>query len=103
MTARTSELLAVELDTLGLTTMARLARQDIFHDYLSPHATPTMSLVEMLAGAARGCDDDKRAVQIRALRDRVINGDFDADEEEADAWAASPEGQEVFGKLVKGE
>ena len=103
MTARTSELLAKELDTLGLTTMAKLARQDMFHDYLSPHATPTMSLVDMLMGAAAGCPDGKRMAQIRDLRNRVIDGDFDADGEESDDWAKSPEGQATFSALTKGK
>lgn len=103
MTARTSELLAKELDTLGLTTLAKLARQDMFHDYLSPHATPTMSLVDMLVGAAQGCPDGKRGKQILNLRQRVIDGDFDADEAESEEWAASPEGQATFAKLIEGK
>jgi hypothetical protein len=34
------------------------------------------------------------------LRRRVIDGEFDASGEEGDEWAASPEGQETFRKLV---
>ena len=103
MTARTSELLAKALDECGLPTMATLARVDMFHDFLSPHATPTMHLVEMLAGAANACRSNTRAAAIRHLRERVINGDFDADSEESEDWAKSEEGQATFNKLVKGE
>ncbi len=103
MTARTSELLAVALEAVGLTAMAKLARHDMFHDYLSPHATPTMGLADMLVGAATGCPDGKRMAKILQLRDRVIAGDFDADDAEADAWAKSEEGQASFAKLVEGK
>jgi len=103
MTARTSELLAKALDEVGLTTMAKLARQDMFHDYLSPQATPTMGLVDMLSGAAQGCPDGRRMRAIIALRQRVIDGDFDADSEESEAWANSPEGQATFAKLLEGK
>ena len=79
MTARTSELLAKALDEVGLTTMAKLARQDIFHDFLSPHATPVLELATLLQGAVAGCPDKARAERIRQLGRRVINGEFDAE------------------------
>ena len=82
MTARTSELLAKELDNVGLTVIAKLARQDMFHDFLSEHATPVMGLVDMLVGAAAGCPDGRRMAAILHLRDRVVAGEFDADEAE---------------------
>jgi len=103
MTARTSELLAKELDIVGLIGMARLARDDHFHDFLSPLELPEIELVEMLGVAAAGCPDVARAASIRYLRDRVINGDFDADKAESDAWAASEDGQEAFNMLIRGD
>ena len=101
MTARTSELLAKALDEVGLTTMAKLARQDIFHDFLSPHATPVLELATMLQGAVAGCPDKARAERIRQLGRRVVNGEFDADSEESEDWAKSEEGQATFGELLK--
>jgi hypothetical protein len=41
-----------------------------------------------------------KAEGIRALRQRVIDGEFDASAEEGDEWAASPEGQEAFRRLM---
>jgi hypothetical protein len=103
MTARTSELLAQELDNVGLTVIAKLARQDMFHDYLSEHATPVMGLVDMLVGAAAGCPDGRRMAAILHLRDRVVAGEFDADEAESEAWAKSEEGCAAFNELGKGK
>ena len=103
MTARTSELLAKELDIVGLIGMARLARDDHFHDFLSPLELPEIELVEMLGVAAAGCPDVSRAAAIITLRDRVINGEFDADKAESDAWAESEDGQEAFNMLIRGK
>jgi len=103
MTARTSELLAKELDIVGLIGMAKLAREDHFHDFLSPLDLPEIALVEMLGVAAAGCPDAMRRMAMITLRDRVINGDFDADKAESDAWAASEDGQEAFNMLIRGK
>jgi hypothetical protein len=37
------------------------------------------------------------------LRQRVINGDFDASSEESEAWAESEEGQDTFRRLINKE
>jgi hypothetical protein len=103
MTARTSELLAVELDNIGLKELARMARKDEFHDYLSPHAMPETYLVHLLAFAAKHAPDPIVKNMIIALRARVIDGDFDADLKESDDWAMSPEGQEAFDSLIRRE
>ena len=104
MTARTSELLAVELDKVGLIGMAKLAREDHFHDFLSPLDMPEIELVEMLSAAAMSClenDDFQRQDKIWKLRDDVINGKYDADKAESDAWAKSPEGRATMGRLIR--
>jgi len=36
------------------------------------------------------------------LRQRVIDGEFDASKAESDAWAASPEGRQAFRDLLGG-
>ena len=100
MTARTSELLAVELDKVGLRGMAKMAREDTFHDFLGPLDNGVGELIDMLRVAAAGCPDAMRRMEIINLRDRVLNGDFDADTKESEEWAASPEGQEAFRDLL---
>ena len=44
--------------------------------------------------------EPQRAKAILDLRDRVINGDFDASAEESEEWANSPEGQDAM-RLVE--
>lgn len=105
MTARTSELLAKALEDVGLIGMARLARDDHFHDFLSPLDLPEIELVEMLIVAGRNCPDATRAYLIGDLAGRVIKGEFDADKAESDAWAESEDGREAikdFGKSFWG-
>jgi hypothetical protein len=94
MTAKTSEQLALTLEAHGFTDLARRARNDEFHDYLSNEPLPALDLVrELLSIGTRA------ALEIRM---RVINGEFDASREESDEWAASPEGQEALGALING-
>jgi len=89
----TKDLLAEALREIGLTDMATLAATGYYHDFLSPLDLPEMQLAHDLATV--GTDD------AMALRRRVINGEFDANLEESDAWAKSPEGQEAFRLLTK--
>lgn len=99
MTAKTSETLALALEAIGLTQLAAKARTDEYHDYLSPHALPELMLVTDLMLAAQDVDDDASRLQILELRQRVINGDFDASREESEEWARSPDGIETFTEL----
>lgn len=80
--------------------MIRQAVEGYYHDYLSPLATPEVQLVADLRALASlpATPRDSRPL-LRAVAQRVIAGDFDATKEEADAWAASPEGQETFAAL----
>lgn len=89
----TKEILATALREAGLPTMADLALTGYYHDYESPLDTPDLQL-----------ERDLRAVgtpAAEAVRQRHLNGDFDASTEESDAWASSPEGQATFAKLVR--
>lgn len=92
MTAKTSEFLATELDKAGLPDLAIRARRDEFHDFLSPHTFPELTLVEALRIAG--------TPEAIAIRTRVIDGEFDASTEESDDWARSPEGQEMLSMLT---
>ena len=78
--------------------MSNKAGEGYYHNFLSPLDLPEITLVNDLAKAAAECPD--RAQSILALRKRVINGEFDANKEESDAWAESPEGQEAYRRLI---
>lgn len=90
--AHTKDLLAAALREAGLDDMADKAAEGYYHDFLSPLATPEMQLAEDLA--AIGTD------AALALRERHINGEFDASVEESDVWADSPEGQDAMRGLL---
>jgi hypothetical protein len=94
----TKDKLADALSSVGLTDMAAKARDGYYHDFLSPLALPEMQLLNDLGIAATTTHRDKQET-IMALRKRVIDGDFDASQEESEAWAESEDGQDTFRKL----
>lgn len=94
MTAQSSQKLADALRAAGFETLAQRAELDEFHDYLSPHDLPAITLNIELAALGPGA---------KAIRARFLDGDFDATAEEGDAWAASPDGQDAFGRLIRGD
>lgn len=100
MTTHTKDLLADELLKLGLMDMSLKARDGYYHDFLSPLATPELQLCHDLITMSEGTPNRDA---ILALRQRVINGDFDASKEESDDWAASAEGQDAFRRLIGGK
>jgi hypothetical protein len=89
----TKDLLAAELQRIGLTGMALKAATGFYHDFLSPLDLPTTALVNDLAAAGTPA--------ALTLRNRVIEGEFDATQQESEEWANSSEGQETFAALVK--
>jgi hypothetical protein len=97
ITANSSERLARELDRIGQPGLAANARANQYHDYLSDSATPATDLVHELGQISQ------RSASAAELRKRVMEGEFDAPDDESDEWAASAEGQETFGKLLRGE
>lgn len=96
----TKDMLAAALREAGLGEMAERAATGYYHDFLSPLALPELQLMDDLAVAAAK-HPASMTDKILALRNRVMNGDFDASKEESDDWAASPEGRATFAKLVK--
>lgn len=90
----TKDKLAAELTKANLPQMAARASEGYYHDYLSPLAMPCMQLATDLKDAGTPA--------ALALRVRHLNGEFDATKEEGDDWAKSPDGQEVFSKLMDG-
>jgi hypothetical protein len=95
--------LAEALREVGLTTMADAAATGYYHDFLSPLPMPSMALAEDLAEVAGNpaMPPDQKAA-VLAVRERHLNGDFDATAAESDEWAASPEGREAMSKLASG-
>jgi hypothetical protein len=98
--AHTKDKLARALRAIDLEAMAVKAEEGYYHDYLSPLAMPSVQLVNDLLEAASD-PEQPRVAEILVLRDRVINGDFDASEKESDDRAKSAEGQEAFSRLVR--
>src|SRR3954466_10081096 len=92
----TKDMLAEALRAVGLNEMAVAASKGYYHDFLSPLDLPEIALCQHLAEEARLHPDRP---EIGALRDLLSTGGFDANEEESEAWAASPEGQAAFAAL----
>jgi hypothetical protein len=91
----TKDVLANELRAAGLDEMAEKAATGYYHDFLSPLATPCVQLAHDLHAAGTSA--------AMALYRRHMNGEFDASLEESEEWARSPDGQDAFGKLVRGK
>lgn len=81
----TKDKLAQALREIGLDKLADKAASGYWHDYLSPLTFPTADIVGRLVALHR--PDATR------LAEAIMNGEFDASKEEADAWANSPEGK----------
>jgi len=89
------DFLAGELTKAGLTEMAAKAATGYYHDFLSPLDFPEMQLAADLAEAGTPA--------ALALRERHLNGEFDATLAESDEWAESTEGREAYARLARGE
>jgi hypothetical protein len=100
MTAKTSQHLADALRAAGFTALAEGAERDEFHDFLSKHDEPSLALDAHLLAIINGKVSNEHKAAARALRSRHHNGEFDASKEESDEWAASPEGQNAFERLI---
>ena len=88
-----TEKLAGELERANLLEMAKKAREGYYHDFLSPLAAPCMQL-----------EADLRAIgttEAESIRQKHLNGEFDATTEEGDAWAESPDGKAAFEQLIR--
>lgn len=100
----TKDFLAGELTKAGLTEMAAKAATGHYHDFLSPLDFPEMQLEADLRAArdlALQTDADA-AAQIETLRQRHLNGDFDANTAESEEWFNGPEGRDAMNRLVSG-
>lgn len=84
--------LAAALLEAGLVDMADRAAQGHYNEFFGPLDTPELTLVDELAQTG--------SAAALALRQRVINGDFDAGVEESEEWARSPDGQDAMRRLM---
>lgn len=92
-TAPSQKALAAALVEAGAPgEMVAKALNNYYHDFLSPLAAPELALLE-----------DARRLGLESIAQGVLEGRWDATKEESDEWAKSPEGQEVFGKLLGGK
>lgn len=89
----TKDFLAQELRKAGLTDMADRAATGYYHDFLSPLDVPSIELANDLEKAA--------TPPALKLRERHLDGEFDATIEESEDWANSPEGREAMQALVR--
>jgi len=87
----TKDKLADALFAAGLFDMSLKARDGYYHDYLSPLDFPDLQLEQDLRQAGTEA--------AMALRDRHLNGEFDASKEESDEWAASDDFKEAMATL----
>lgn len=97
----TKDILAEALRGVGLNDMAEKAATGWYHDYLSPLDLPDLQLEADLRAARDACPDAARATRIEYVRQRHLSGAFDANREEADAWANSPDGRAAFDMLAR--
>jgi len=63
-----------------------------YDDFKSQRADNIVALVE-----------DARRAGLSDIMERAIDGEFDSTREESEAWARSPEGQQILGELLKGK
>jgi hypothetical protein len=92
----TKDILAAALRKAGLDAMASEAERGYYHDFLSPLPMPDLQLDADLVEAIKAGNE-----AARDLRRRHHNGEFDASQEESDAWAESKDGKEAFEQLTQ--
>jgi len=103
MTAPSSEKLAQVLHAAGLFDLEKMARDDLFHDYLSPYALPDLELDNELLKVMRNGATEVQRIAAMHIRQRHHDGEFDATLQESDDWAESEDGQDAFNRLARGD
>ncbi len=92
-------------DYLGLSGMARRARQGHFDEFFAPpeiaDGLEILRLVEELRGKAQIVRKADRTRIVEVI-EAVKVGEFDATKDESDRWAESKDGQDTFRALMEG-
>jgi hypothetical protein len=92
----TKDKLAAAMIDAGIpAAMVERARDGYYHDFLSPLDFPELVLADDLNKIG--------TPKALSLRQRVIDGEFDASFQESEDWARSPEGKDAFARLVDGK
>jgi hypothetical protein len=98
----TNDYLDRVLDQLGATDLAAKALAYHFDDFRAPDDVDdgdnTQRLVAGITDWARSSTRQQRE-QAKAVIEAVMAGEFDGTRDESAAWAASPEGQEIFAEI----
>lgn len=97
----TKDKLAAALREVGLVEMADKAATGYYHDFLSLLDFPEMQ-IEADLRAARDAAGQPDHYAIEAVRQRHLNGDFDANTAESEQWFNGPEGRDAMNRLVSG-
>lgn len=99
----TPDYLGRVLDELGVPELAERARLGHFDDFHAPadvsDGFELIRLVAELRLLAR--ERTELAARVTVIENAVRRGEFDATKAESDRWAASKDGQETFGELVR--
>jgi len=85
--------LSEALRSVGLIELAERAAAGEFNEYFGKHALPEIYLVNELGKIGTG--------EALGMRQRVINGEFDAGSDESEEWANSEEGRQIAGELLR--
>ena len=98
----TSEKLALAMEAAGVPAhIISKARNADYDDYRSDvSATPCVDLVRDLYNAASMSDNPYEASKFMILRARAMNGEFDAQKWESDAWAESMKDDPEVGPML---
>jgi hypothetical protein len=81
--------------------MIQRAIDGYYHDYLSPLDMPEMQLISDLKAVAKTPATPRNSRPLLlAMAQRVVDGEFDANREEAEAWMQSTEGQDTMRQLA---
>lgn len=100
MTMRASDKVLYDaLLKLGFTDLAQRAVNSEWNDYFGKGAMNIHHLISTLRD--RKHDFPSKSAAIDEVIGRAMDGDFDATSAEADEWAASDEGRETIGALLK--
>jgi hypothetical protein len=87
--------LSAALYEANLPELAARAEHGEFNEFFGPHAMPQILLAQELADIG-----SKNALAVRA---RLVEGEFDAGEDESEEWGRSADGQAAFGRLLRGK
>lgn len=101
----TAAYLARVLDALGADALANKARLFHYDDFFCPDTVDDGANIPRLIANVRGWS--RSATRDQRERAKVVmtaakDGEFDGTRAEADAWAASPDGQAAFRDLIEG-